>query len=301
MPKSSILFVLLALIFSTSCEEAKTSDSEQKNAEKTTVNSENERFKMPALPDTVLFCGETVLIDNFDMEERLDKELIVNTYFHSSTVQIIKRAHRYFPMIEPILKEEGVPDDLKYLAVIESALSQATSRTGAKGFWQFMPAAATEHGLKMNREVEERYHIEKSTHAACVYLKRAQRKFDNWINTCASYNCGVGGLNQQIESQGTNDFFELYLNKETSRYIFRALALKLILENPEKYGFFPDEMELYEPVDVRYVEVDSSIPNLSVWARKNGSNLRMLKVLNPWLISNSLTVGSGSYQIALPK
>lgn len=257
---------------------------------------------MQSLPQEMSLFGESIVLDNFDIRERLDKEVIVNTYFHSSTVQILKRANRYFPLIEKILKDEGMPDDMKYLCVIESALKQATSPTGAKGFWQFMPATAEEYGMTINREIDERLDVEISTRAACAYMRRANKKFDDWIMASASYNCGVGGLSSKVQAQGVSDFFDLHLNNETSRYVFRIMALKLLLENPENYGFYPNKMELYEPYEVNYIAVDRSIANLANWAVEKGANLHLLKVLNPWLVGSSLTVvGSRTYQIALPK
>lgn len=293
-------FTLLFLI--TSCVQESQGDPDQETDSTTSEVSNDLDHFYPILPVEVELFDVDVKINNFDVKERLDKEIIVNTYYHSSTVQILKRANRYFPMIEKILKEEGMPDDMKYLCVIESALRQATSPTGAKGFWQFMPATAKEYGMKINDEIDERLDVEKSTHAACEYMKDANRKFDNWIMSAASYNCGVGGLRSYVKAQGVNDFFQLHLNNETSRYVFRIMALKLLMENPEEYGFFPSEMELYDPIDIRHVKVNESISNLAAWAIDNGSNLHMLKVLNPWLIGNSLTIsGSESYTLALLK
>ena len=295
-------FLLLPLIALISIGFKSCSDTESVNNK-----DENEKIlvteqqSLPPLPDSVSFCGQLVAIDNFDLEERLDLELIVNSYYHSATIQIIKRANRYFPEIERVLEEEGMPDDLKYIAVIESSLKQAISRTGAKGFWQFMPAAGKEHGLEMSAQVDERFHIEKSTRAACDYFKNSMRKFDDWYLAAASYNCGIGGLNKEIERQESTNFFDLYLNKETSRYVFRLLALKIILQNPKAYGFDPEKLELYEGVDTKSYKVTSSIDDLAIWAKNKGSNLRMLKVLNPWLIGNSLPVGQKEYTIKLPK
>lgn len=253
------------------------------------------------LPEEITYCGEKIKLDQFDIRERLDKELIVNTYYHSSTIQILKRANRYFPTIEKILKEEGAPDDLKYVCVIESALLQATSPSGAKGFWQFMKGTAKEYDLEVTKEIDERMHVEKSTRAACDYFKTAHRKFDNWVMASASYNCGVAGLKRKVDEQEQSDFFDLYLNRETSRYVLRILALKIIMENPQDYGFYPEKMELYEPVTVRKIEVKEDIANLSKWANKQGSNLRLLKVLNPWLVSNKLTCYGKTYYIELPE
>jgi hypothetical protein len=268
--------------------------------EEALTQTESEFKNHTILPSEMSLFGEKIFLNGFDVRERLDKEVIVNTYYHSSTIQILKKANRYFPMIEKILKEEGIPNDMKYLCVIESALNQATSPSGAKGFWQFMPAAGKENGLKINKEVDERFHVEKSTRAACSYLKTAKRNFKDWILASASYNCGVGGLKRVMKAQQAENFFELYMNRETTRYVFRIMALKLLMENPTAYGFDPSVMELYQPVETRKIEVKKSIVDLAAWARKNGSNLRILKVLNPWLISNKLTVSGSTYIIELP-
>ena len=288
--------LLFILILTHSCQ--------QTDKEPTIIVStpmKDKQLETPPLPKEMDLFGEKILIDNFDMQERLDKELIVNTYFHSSTVQILKRSNRYFPQIEAILAEEKLPDDMKYLCVIESALSQATSPAGARGFWQFMPEAGAEYNLEISDDVDERLHIEKSTRAACAYLKNARRNFKTWMLAAASYNCGIGGLKSSLAEQKTNSFFDLYLNGETSRYIFRIMALKLMMENPKGYGYDPDKLELYSPIETRKIEVTKSISDLTAWAKMNGSNLRILKVLNPWLISNKLTVKGKTYTIELPK
>lgn len=257
---------------------------------------------MPELPNKVEFCGQEFDMTHFDAKERLDKELLVNTFYHSNTHQYFKRANRYFPTIERILAEENVPDDFKYLCLIESGLMQAVSPAGAKGFWQFMEAAGTEYGLTINREIDERYHIEKSTRAACAYLKNAYGKFEDWALTAAAYNRGVGGIQGDLENQQVDDYLDLHLNNETARYLFRMLALKLIFENPESYGFFPTEMYLYEPYKTRSIQVTESIANLVDWAKANGSNFHELKVLNPWILGTTLTVkNQATYTIELPE
>lgn len=290
---SFLSLFLLSLLFSCQTEPLPAKETPS-------IIVENADVSYPNLPKEMTLFGEKIQLDNFDVRERLDKEVIVNMYYHSSTIQILKKANRYFPMIEKILKEEGIPEDMKYLCVIESALSQATSPSGAKGFWQFMPAAGEENGLTINKEVDERFHVEKSTRAACDYLKTARRNFDNWILASASYNCGIGGLRRVIEEQEANSFFDLYMNHETTRYVFRIMALKLLMENPTAYGFDPSKMELYQPIETRKIEVDESIENLADWAKEHGSNLRMLKVLNPWLISSKLTISESTYIIELP-
>lgn len=286
-------FLTLSLLLS--CE-----NQDEKTVKDTVMKVQNTESVQPIIPKEMSLFGEEILLDNFDLRERLDKEIIVNTYFHSSTIQILKKANRYFPIIEKILEEEGIPNDMKYLCVIESALNQATSPSGAKGFWQFMPDTGEENGLLINEQVDERFHVEKSTRAACDYLKTAKRNFNNWILASASYNCGIGGLKRAMLEQEAENFFELYMNGETTRYVFRIMALKLLMENPTAYGFDPSSMELYEPIETRKVEVSESIDDLAVWARENGSNLRMLKVLNPWLISDKLTIAGSSFIIELP-
>ncbi|MDG1657130.1 MAG: lytic transglycosylase domain-containing protein [Crocinitomicaceae bacterium] len=293
-----VLFTISLLLFIVSCTQ-KSEDLAEKDQD---VVEKIDGHSYPKIPTQMMLFGNSIEIDNFDIKERLDKEVIVNTYYHSSTVQILKRANRYFPLIEKVLAEEGMPDDMKYLCVIESALRQVTSPTGAKGFWQFMSATAKDYGMRITSDVDERLDVEKSTRAACDYMKDANRKFDDWIMAAASYNCGVRGLNLYVQSQGIDNFFELHLNHETSRYVFRIMALKLLMESPEDYGFFPLKMELYEPVEVKQIEVNTSISSLSDWALENGSNLHMVKVLNPWLIGNSLTISDGrTYSIALLK
>lgn len=273
-----------------------------KDSIKAEVQSESTKsHTYPKLPKSIVFCGEEIALDNFDVRERLDKEIIVNTYYHSSTIQAFKRANRYFGVIEAELKSEGVPEDFKYLCLIESGLTQAVSPSGAKGFWQFMPATAKEYGLIVNDEIDERLNIKKSTAAACAYLKDANSRFDDWVLTAAAYNRGVGGITKDLESQEVESYFDLHLNNETSRYVFRILALKLIFENPTMYGFHKDELELYDPIPTRSVELMESQSNLKHWAKENGSNYHMLKVLNPWIRGNKLTVKSTSLTIQLPE
>lgn len=297
MPKfSSSIFFISSLIFAVSCSSPK-----EEKTEPGVVNIEsNESFLMPDIPAEMHFGGQKIKLDNFDIQERLDKELIVNTFYHSSTIQSFKRANRFFPTIEKILREEGLPDDFKYLCLIESGLKQAVSPSGAKGFWQFMPATGKEYDLRIDSEVDERLDVEKSTRAACQYLKDANVKFDDWLLTSAAYNRGLGGINRDLERQGVDNYFDLHLNNETSRYMFRILALKLIFENAKEYGFDIDNMSLYEPVQTRSIAVEESIDDLMRWAVDNGSNYHMLKILNPWIKSDKLTFRSTPYTILLP-
>lgn len=253
------------------------------------------------IPSNLNFCGESVPTEIIDVKERMDREFLININLHSSTSLIIKRANKFFPIIEPILKKNGIPDDFKYLCVIESALANATSSAGAKGFWQFMPATAKEYNLEVSSTVDERNHLEKSTEAACKYLIRAYNKFGNWTLVAASYNRGMGGIENQLNVQGVNDYYDMYLNEETSRYVFRILALKEIMQNADKYGYKLPSDALYRNVKTKSVAVNSSIPNLQTWALEQGINYKTLKYQNPWLIDTSLTVAAGkTYDIIIP-
>lgn len=247
------------------------------------------------------FCGEKVPLEIVDVRERLDRELVVNINLHSATSLIIKRANRHLSDIEPILKRNGIPNDFKYLCVIESALTNATSSAGAKGFWQFMPETAKEYNLEVSSTVDERYDVIKATEAACVYLKRAYAKFGNWTLVAAAYNRGMAGIERQQVAQGVNDYYDLYLNEETSRYVFRILALKEIMTDADKYGYVFQKDELYQPVKTKTVSVNTNINDLQKWALEQGINYKLLKLYNPWLIDTSLIVQPNkTYNIQIP-
>jgi hypothetical protein len=252
-------------------------------------------------PTSVDFAGEKAPLQIADVKERFDRELLVNANLHSSTILIIKRANRAFPIIEPILKQYGVPDDFKYLAVIESALTNAVSSSGAKGVWQFMPETAKEKGMEVNDIVDERYHLQKSTEAACKYLLKAKEKFGNWTLAAASYNGGMNGVNTKIVEQKVSDYYDLLLTDETSRYVFRILALKEIMQHPNLYGFDVSKQELYENISTKIVEVDSSITDLAIFAKAQGINYKILKIHNPWLRDKKLSNPTKKkYQIEIP-
>lgn len=248
------------------------------------------------------FCGEALPMDDFDIRERLDRELTVNTYWHSSTILSIKSTMRFFPVMERILKEEGVPTDLKYVAVAESALRNVTSHAGAKGLWQFMQGTGKEYGLEINDEVDERYHLEKSTRAAAKYLKSLHQRFGTWANAAAAYNMGGGNMNKRLREQEAKDYFELNLNEETSRYYFRLVAIKHILENPRAYGFYVDKEDYYPALDkYEVVEVKGAVESWGAFAKEKGISYRILKVYNPWLIDHKLTNSSGkTYEVKIP-
>ena len=257
--------------------------------------------KIFELPEELNFAGEPVPLTQPDILERFEREIYVNAYWHSNTVLLMKRAGKYLPTIEKILSQHGIPDDFKYVAMIESGLMNAVSPAGARGFWQFMESTAKEKGLEVNSEVDERYHFEKSTEAACKYLNQAYARFGNWTSVAASYNMGIAGLNRRKSEQKMSDFYNLLLNEETSRYIFRILAMKEIFGGPGKYGFELQKDDLYSMPVMRELLVSESIPNLADWAIRHNSNYKELKVYNPWLRSTKLTVSKGnSYKIILP-
>ncbi|MBL7804182.1 MAG: lytic transglycosylase domain-containing protein [Saprospiraceae bacterium] len=250
------------------------------------------------------FCGEKFPMDNWDVRQRLDAELLRNVYFHSQTILAIKRANAIFPTIEPILKEEGVPDDLKYLAVAESALSNAVSPAGARGVWQFMKDAAGEYGLEVNSEVDERYHLEKATRAACKYLKNERNSLGSWVFAAAAYNGGHGRIASEKSSQRAQSFFDLNLAAdETMRYPFRIVAIKEVMQHPEEYEYVIDKAHLYPPLTkFRTVTVSGPVASWGDFAAEHGTSYRMLKLYNPWLVDSKLTNKAGkAYEIRLPQ
>ncbi len=255
-----------------------------------------------SIPEKMNFAGEEVLLDLYYVREGLDKELLVNTYWHSNTIQLLKRANRYFPIIEPLLKKNGVPDDFKYLALIESGLANVVSPSNASGFWQFLDKTGRQYGLEVTEQVDERYHIARSTEAACKYLKAAQAQYKNWTLAAASYNAGQGRISREWERQKTKDYYDLYLNAETTRYIYRILAIKLVCENPADYGFYLRNKDLYPPIATYSIRIDTSIADLVNFAAQNNVNYRILKEFNPWLRTDQLKVPPGkSYNIDLPE
>ncbi len=269
---------------------------------KSTMDPLPQVIKTSPIKKYYYFAGEKIPIDNFDVKERLDRELLVNSYYHSATIQNIKLANRYFPVIEKILKKYNIPDDFKYLAIAESGLRNVVSKAGATGYWQLMKSVGKEQNLEIYEEVDERYDIEKSTIAACKYLLKLKKIFGTWINTAAAYNLGMTKFSQALNREKEREFFNLNLNEETMRYIFRITAIKEIIEHPEDYGFYINEEEKYSPLDNYYkVKVDSTISNLGGFAHKYGITYRQLKIYNPWLRSYKLTVKNNTYYIKIPK
>jgi len=291
----AVLFVLLALVL----EFLNFSTSSMNEA-----NSFNQTYKVleVPLPDTMSFAGETVPMKHFGVRENLEQEMLVNTYWQSQTMLCLKRANRYFPEIEKILKKNGIPDDFKYLALAESGFAYKSSPAGAVGFWQILKTTAEANGLEVDKDVDERYNLEKSTEAACRYFKEAYNHFHNWTLVAASYNMGMGGVAKSMTFQQQDNYYDLGLNNETARYVYRILALKEIQKNPEKYGFYIKHSDLYPPIPIVQVDVDSSIDNLADYALSLHANYHILKILNPWLISSKLpNQHKQTYTISLPK
>ncbi len=253
------------------------------------------------LPEAMEFCGEEVPLDLFYVRERLEREIIVNSYRHSANLLLLKRTTRWFPVMEPIMRKNGLPDDFKYLAMIESDLTNAVSPSKAVGFWQFLEGTGKDYGLEINKEVDMRYNVEKETVAACKYLKDSYRKFGSWTSAAAAFNGGNGRISKTMSEQRVDSYYDMMLPEETQRYVFRILALKLITENPEKYGYQISDNGWYRPYETKTVTVTQSIPDLVDFAYEQGTNLKMLKYFNPWLRSNSLTISAGnSYDIKIP-
>ncbi|MFA6923642.1 MAG: lytic transglycosylase domain-containing protein [Bacteroidales bacterium] len=278
----SVLFLLFGIIF---IYKLFSFSIERKDEIKKYENYFQDSYKIFSVevPEELIFAGEKISTDRFDIKEALDREMLTNVYWQSQTLLMLKRANRWFPRIEPILKKNNIPDDFKYLALIESSFTYTVSPAGASGFWQFMKKTAQNYGLEVNEEVDERYNLEKSTEAACKYLKEAYDTLKNWTLAAASYNMGIGGLKNQVEIQKTSSFYDLYLNLETSRYIYRIFAIKLIFENPKKYGFLLRKKDLYPEIEIRKLQVDTPIFNLINFAAKQNVNYKILKMFNPWL------------------
>jgi membrane-bound lytic murein transglycosylase D len=254
------------------------------------------------LPENLDFAGEEIPLHDPEIRERMDRELLVNTYWQSNGLLLFKRANKYFPIIEPILEEYGIPNDFKYLAVIESGLQNVVSPAGARGVWQLMPATAREFGMEVNDNVDERYHIEKSTIIACKYLLDSKERFGTWTKAAAAYNAGNNGISRRLNEQGVDSYYDLLLGEETGRYMFRILALKEIMNNPKKYGFNFRQKDLYNLVPTYTVPVDTAVTNLADFAKQFGINYKILKIHNPWLRENKLNNKSRKlYHIEIPQ
>jgi membrane-bound lytic murein transglycosylase D len=295
---SLFLLWLLINLFSFSGEKKDSVDNQKY------IDEFNSRYAVFSIefPKDLTFAGEKVPLEFFDVYENLDREFLINTYWHSQAFLYIKRAFRYFPIIEPILKKNEIPDDFKYLCVAESGLTNVVSPAGATGFWQFIKPTGIKYGLEINDEIDERYNLEKSTEAACRYLKDSYAIYKDWAMVAASYNIGVGGLDNQIKKQKVNSYYDLLLTDETSRYVFRIIAIKTIMDNPINFGFHYRKKDLYPPLPSETIIIDTSITDLADFAIIKEINYKLLKYFNPWLRQNTLTVTEGKkYLIKIPK
>lgn len=255
----------------------------------------------PILPEKLDFCGENVPLEYFDVREALEKELLKTMYWHSETFLYLKRMNRYFPQMRKILKQNNIPEDFLYLCVAESGMDHVVSYAKAVGFWQILEATGKECGLEINDEVDERYNIEKSTQAACKYFKQAYDKFGSWTLVAASYNAGQGAVSRFIRQQEVSDYYDMHMAKETMRYVYRILAYKLLLTQPEEYGFCFREKDLYKIVKTDTLTVDTAITDLRAFARTYSQNYKLFKMFNPWLRDSKLTNKNGKeYKIVVP-
>ena len=295
-----VLFVISTLIFAMQSKQEMSTISEKNTAIEKSV-SEGYRISAIDIPADLNFAGEIVPQDDPEIMERVDREFLVNTYWQSNALLLMKRAHKYFPIIEPILAKNGIPDDFKYLAVAESGLDNVVSRAGATGFWQIMKPTGKQYGLEINANVDERYHLEKSTEVACRYLNKYKKKYGNWTLTAAAYNAGTGSIDKYLGIQQVKDYYDLLLGQETGRYVFRIMAIKEILSHPEKYGFDIKKEDKYDAVPTFKVEVNKPVLSFANFAQQYEINYKILKRHNPWLREAHLNNQSGKkYTIEIP-
>lgn len=299
--KVTFVITLFSIVFLTHFFISSTYTSNSDTVHQQGFNSKYNVYSV-LKPDNLKFANEKIPESTYDVWERLDKELLKNIYWQSNTLLYFKRANKYFPIIEEILEKNNIPSDFKYLALIESGFEYKVSPSGAAGFWQIMKGTAREYGLEVNYAIDERYHLIKSTEAACKYLQKAYNKFGSWTLAAASYNMGINGVQRQVKKQNTNNYFNLYLNDETSRYVFRIIVIKEIMENPRKYGFVFRQNDLYSYPSVKQIRVDSTINNLYSFAQENDINYKILKRFNPWLRTYKLPDESRRvYYIDIPE
>ncbi len=298
-----VLFIASTLIFSVQQGHLSSVPTTDESTELNTNKSVADEYRITAIdiPEDLNFAGESVPQKDPEILERIDREFLVNTYWQSNAVLLIKRANKYFPVIEPILAKNGVPDDFKYLAVAESGLQNVVSPAGASGFWQIMKETGKEYGLEVNSNVDERYHLAMATQVACDYLKKNKERYGNWTLAAASYNAGAGAINKYMGIQQASDYYDLLLGDETGRYVFRIMAIKEILSNPEKYGFELGQKDLYETVPTFTVSIDAPVEDFATFAKNYEINYKILKRHNPWLREPHLNNASGKkYTIEIP-
>lgn len=304
MKRKSILLTTLSIVFCgvmTAVIISGSGKAEMSEAPRIREEAPHDTHQ-PYVPEKIDFCGEVVPLERRDVFESLEREMIVTTFAHTNTSLILKRMHRYFPMIENILKEEGIPEDFKYLAVTESNLYDISrSPVGAIGIWQFMEATGKEYGLEINSEIDERYNIEKSTRAACKYLRKAYAEFGSWTLVAASYNGGMNGVKKAMSLQKQSSYYDMLWLEETARYVFRIVAFKALMSDPDKYGFHIDKDGWYEPWKTTTVEIDSTIPDLAQFAIDKGTTYKRVKELNRWIRQNKITnARRKTYRILIP-
>jgi hypothetical protein len=305
MKKIITTFLILTAAFFTSAiliNAVKGSELPEKNDPVQKSTAENYRIQAVKMPESMSFAGENVPLEDVEVFERIDRELLVNTYWQSNSLLYFKRAAKYFPVIEPILARKGIPDDFKYLAVIESGLQNVTSPAGAKGVWQIMPKTGRELGLEVNSNIDERYHLEKATEAACDYLLDSKERLGSWTLAAAAYNAGLRGISSRMEKQLANNYYDLLVVAETARYVPRILAVKEIMSHPEKYGFEFESTDLYNPNEFALVMVDTAVGNLARFAQKFDMSYKELKTLNPWMRDGNLENKSGKmYEVKVKR
>lgn len=294
---SGLLLGLVLMVFVFAIPDTKITDQDYRSL----FNRYTKVF-VPEVPVKANFSGEEVPLQVYYIRESLEREIMASTFMHSYTIQMLKRAYRWFPVIEPILKKNNIPDDFKFLAVAESNLGNVVSPAGAEGPWQFLKATGQKYGLEINTDIDERYNLEKATDAACEYFKDAYDKYKNWTLVAASYNRGTDGISKALDKQKVSNYYDLYLNEETARYIFRILAIKQVYKFPTRYGFYTMERDFYPPVTTRIIAIDSTVQDLPGLALSLNINYRILRELNPWLQSYTLPNKSGKiYTLKLPK
>ncbi|PQJ14795.1 lytic transglycosylase domain-containing protein [Aureicoccus marinus] len=295
-------FVIGSFVFATQQDPVNNTQLEDDKEQSDRQVADEYNIKAIDIPADLHFAGEKVPFTDPEIMERVDREFLVNTYWQSNALLLIKRANKYFPIIEPILAKNGIPDDFKYLAVAESGLTNVVSPAGATGFWQIMRATGKEYGLEVNKNVDERYNLEKSTQVACEYLKKWKERFGTWTLTAAAYNAGPNGIQKYMDIQKADNYYDLLLGEETGRYVFRIMAIKEILSNPENYGFQFEEEDLYVQVPTFEVQVDSAVSSWADFAKQYDLSYKVLKRHNPWLRQPHLDNSSGkSYVIEIPK
>ena len=266
-------------------------------AAETAQDRQPQQVSPPRIQEGLSFAGSTLPLERVGVRERMEKELLIGTFRHSSSLLTLKRSGRWFPVIEPILVDSGIPLDFKYLSVIESGLANAVSPSDARGFWQFMKPAAEEFGLRVDRDVDERYHVVKATRAACAYLNKAHRRYGDWILAAASYNMGMSGLSRRMEDQGGTAYWDLMLNDETARYVYRLYATKQVMENPEAHGFVLQAEDWYAPLETRDTVLVDGVNDLAALSQTMGVSYNALKTLNPWLRSGKLPIAEDQYYV----